>query len=123
MHPAPGAAVGQYVIDAERGRGGMAVVYRVHHRTLGSVHALKVLQVESPAIAARLLEEGRTQARLRHPNVVAVTDAIDDGRLALVMEYVDGPTLEAWLAHRRPMLPEADALARGILAGIAAAHA
>jgi serine/threonine protein kinase/Tol biopolymer transport system component len=119
-----GAALGQYVIDAELGRGGMAVVYRAHHRTLGSVHALKVLQVESPAIAARLLEEGRTQAALRHPNAVAVTDAITaDGRLALVIEYVDGPTLEALLAHRRPTLAQADGLARGILAGVAAAHA
>lgn len=93
------AVVGPYVVVGEIARGGMATVYRVRHRTLGSTHALKVVRSGVSVDQARLLVEGRVQARLRHPNLVAATDLIEfiDGARGLVMEFVAGPTLDRWL--------------------------
>ena len=69
------------------------------------------------------MAEGRAQSRLRHPNIVSVTDVVQaDGFPALVMEYIDGPSLAEHL--RRGLLPtdEVDHLALGILRGVGAAH-
>ncbi len=118
-----GERIGRYEVVDLLGEGGMAAVYRVRHRQLRSVHALKVVAVPSRAVMARLLQEGRAQASVRHRNIVAVHDVIEvDGSPGLVMEYVEGPTLEGLLAAGPLALPLADALGRGLLAGIAAAH-
>ncbi len=118
-----GGTVDRYVVEELVGRGGMAVVYRVRHAQLGSRHALKVLSFRSATIQSRLLAEGRAQGSFHHPNVVAVTDVISiDGAPALVMEFVDGPSLEGLLARGPLTLAQSDALARGILRGVAAAH-
>jgi len=94
-----GDVVGAFEIVEEIAKGGMALVYAVRHRTLGSLHALKVVNSDVVVEQARLLQEGRVQARLRHPNLVAATDLIEfaDGARGLVMEYVAGPTLDEWL--------------------------
>src|SRR6187549_2901519 len=85
-----GSAIERYTVEGPLGRGGMAIVYRVRHVQLGSMHALKVLTVASPSIRDRLLQEGRVQASLRHPNIVAVTDVVDvQGQPGIVMEFVD----------------------------------
>ncbi len=119
-----GTVVSQYTIEAILGRGGMATVYLVRHNQLGTRCALKVLTTPSPRIRARLLQEGRAQGALRHPNVVNVTDTVDLGHsLGLVMEYVEGPTLHSLLLKHTLTLNQADELARGIIAGVAAAHA
>ena len=118
-----GTTLDRYSVEAELGAGGMATVYRVRHLTLGSLHALKVLKVQSASIRQRLVQEGRVQATLRHPNIVAVTDVIDvDGAPGLVMEFIDGPSLEGWLEENRPSLAQSEAIFRGILAGVARAH-
>src|SRR5688572_8887594 len=89
---------GRYRVEALIGAGGIAEVYRVRHVELGSVHALKVLAWIRPALAERFEREGQFQAQLRHPNVVWVTDFVRfDGRPALVMELIDGPSLEQLL--------------------------
>lgn len=114
----------RYRIEGVLGAGGMAVVFLARHRTLGSLHALKLLSIHSPRIEQRLVAEGRAQSGLQHPNVVSVTDLLTvDGSPALVMEYVKGPTLGELLRGYRPTLTEVDALARGVLTGVAAAHA
>ena len=121
---APGTPVDRYEIVELLGRGGMATVYRARHRSLGTEHALKILSVTSDAIRNRLLLEGRLQAQLRHPNIVAVSDFIEhEGVPGLVMELVRGPSLESLLAGQRFPLAHADALVGGILAGVATAHA
>jgi serine/threonine-protein kinase len=118
-----GRVFDRYVVEAEIGAGGMAVVYRARHSTLGSLHALKVLKVQHPGIRERLVQEGRVQAGLRHPNIVAVTDVVDvDGAPGLVMEFIDGPSLEAWLGTNRPGVAEALAIFRGIASGVSRAH-
>ena len=118
-----GQTIERYTVEASIGHGGMAEVYRVRHVQLGSLHALKILTVPRPTVRQRLLKEGRAQAALRHPNVVAVTDVLDIGGMpALLMEYVDGPTLADWLLDVRPGLNVAEALFRGVCSGVGEAH-
>jgi serine/threonine protein kinase len=121
----PGQTHDRYSVEAMIGRGGMAVVYRVRHTSLGSHHALKVLTLGGPGVRERLMQEGRLQAQLRHPNIVAVTDVLEvGGNPALVLELVDGPTLDGWLdANPRPPLDIAEAMFRGVVNAVHAAHA
>jgi serine/threonine protein kinase len=123
---------GRYQVEAIIGEGSFAQVFRVQHRDLGTAHALKLLVFVRGALVDRLLLEGRIQARLRHPNVVAVTDVVrHDGRVGLVMELVRGLSLDQWLGaevaagsegDRRPQIDAALSLFAGILAGVGAAH-
>lgn len=117
-----GEQVDRYVVEGVLGEGGMATVYRARHGRLRSIHAIKLLTVDTPSIRLRLLKEGRVQAGIRHPNIVAVTDVIEfNGRIALVMEFVEGASLHDRMATHIDMV-EALHLFRGILAGLAAAH-
>lgn len=120
----PGEVVERYEVESVLGEGGMAAVYRVRHRTLGTEHALKVLTSVGVAARERLLLEGRAQARLRHPNLVAVTDVLDvNGAPGLLMEYVPAPTLQMLLLRGALPLPEALRLFRAMVAGVRHAHA
>ena len=113
----------RYTVQGLLGRGGMASVYLVHDTRLQVDVALKVLHVPAAAIRDRLVQEGRIQAALKHPNVLNVTDIVDvDGCPGLVMELVLGPSLDVLLAHCPLGAADAEALARGILAGVRAAH-
>jgi serine/threonine protein kinase/tetratricopeptide (TPR) repeat protein len=119
-----GTMVERYIIQGVVGEGAMAVVYRAKHRDLGSMHALKQLTRPDAEIRDRLVQEGRLQSTLNHPNVVSVTDLVEiDGMPALVMEYIAGPTLQQLLKRGPLSLDQIDALASGILRGVAAAHA
>jgi len=119
-----GEVIGQYEVLRTLGEGGIARVYLVKHRKLGTRHALKILHYRSDVMAKRLLQEGRIQAQLRHPNIVAVTDVIEaDGQVGLLMEYVDGATLGDVLADGVPMAPkDALPLFAQLLAGVGEAH-
>ncbi len=119
-----GVEVERYVVEAEIGSGGTATVWLVRHRMLGSRHAMKVLHVGSAGQLQRLLQEGRIQSRLDHPNLVPVSDVVAiQGGIALVMPYVAGPTLAEWLVAQRPTVEEALALIGGVLDGLEHAHA
>lgn len=120
----PGTVVDRYVVEAVAGRGGMGTVYRVRHESLGSVHALKVVERPVDGALERFRREAKAQAQLRHPNVVAVTDYVDvSGLPGLVMEYVDGPALDK-LLNRGPLsYAIIDRLFADICAGVNAAHA
>ncbi|MFZ5477030.1 MAG: serine/threonine-protein kinase [Myxococcota bacterium] len=121
--PTLGDQVDRFVVESVLGQGGMATVYRVRHAGLGSAHALKVLNVSLPSVKTRLVQEGRLQASLGHPNIVSVTDLLEvEGAPGLIMEYVAGPTLEGWLREHVPDAATADALFRGILDAVAFAH-
>ncbi len=119
-----GRQIERYTVEAELGEGGVAQVFRVRHRTLGTLHALKVLKVGGAALRDRLVREGQLQASIRHVNIVAVTDVVDvDGAPGLLMEFVAGASMDVWLRLNVPTPAQAEALFRGILAGVGRAHA
>ena len=119
-----GDRVGRYEVVRRLAVGGMAEVWAVRHVGLGTMHALKVLFDASDVMTSRLLREGGTRSRLRHPNIVPVDDLLFvDDVPALLMPLVDGPTLGALLRGGR--LPRADAAALflGVVDGVVAIHA
>ena len=93
-----------YEIKRVLGEGGMAVVYLAEHRLLHIQAAIKVLNdefVRNKNIRARFLTEARSMARMSHPQIIKVTDLIDDGdTVAFVMEYIEGETLKAYLDRK-----------------------
>ncbi len=114
---------GRYTVESLLGKGGMATVYRVRHNQLHSAHALKILDLPAASIRERLLAEGRVQATLQHRNIVAVTDVVTvSGAPGLIMELIEGPSLDELLQEHRLTFDQADQLARGIIAGVGAAH-
>lgn len=119
-----GDVLAPYVIEKRIGAGGAAVVYRARHQVLHSLHALKVLHSDNPAMHRRTVLEGRIQGSLDHPHVVRVTDVLDhDGRVVLVMELVDGPDLHAWIGSQGSPPQVAETVFRQIVGGVGAAHA
>jgi serine/threonine protein kinase len=107
-----------YRIDAEIGRGGMAVVYAGWHEQLERPVALKVLAEHlagDPDFRARFLREARIASKLDHPNLVQTYDITQiDGLPCIVMELVSGGTLEGDSLTR--------AEAGAVAAGVAHAH-
>ena len=100
--PQPGDLVdGRYRVESLLGRGGMSTVHRATDEMLGRTVALKFFAgQEAPAATAqRVASEVRTLAALNHPSLVTLYDArVDDAdRAYLVMELVEGPTLQALL--------------------------
>jgi serine/threonine-protein kinase len=130
-----GSQIEKYEVLAEMGEGGMARVLKVRHTLLGSVHALKVLDpklVEDPELRKRFLAEGQIQARLRHSNIVAVTDVVVQpgtherpGVAGLVMDFVEGPTLAAHIATLKamPSIDDVEAIFLPLLDALGHAHA
>jgi hypothetical protein len=122
---APGSDIdGRYQVVRRIGAGGMGSVYEVV-RTSDKRHlALKVMHGNAnPGLVARFAREAQVLARLSHKNLVAILDVdiAKSGAIYLVMELVEGPTLEderkRWgdLTWARPIL-------RQIAAGLAAVH-
>src|SRR5918999_1656353 len=121
----------RYVLGAPLGRGGMGTVWRADDVLLGRPVAVK--EVELPAGPAgaghgtlrdRALREARAAARLNHPNVVTLHDAVEaDGRLYLVMELVEAPSLRELVERGGPLAPAAAArVGLGVLDALEAAH-
>jgi serine/threonine protein kinase len=104
--------LGQYKILDRIGRGSMAGVYKAVHE-LGQVVAIKILppsKAREPNLLARFQREARLALRLKHPNVVRTFQVGQTGALHyIVMEYLDGETLEEVL-QRRCKLPPAEAI-------------
>ncbi len=118
--------IGSYRIERELGRGGMGVVYLSHDDTLDRPVAIKALSedvVNDPARLARFEREAKTLAQLNHANIAGIYGVEEqDGRRFLILEFVEGESLEERL-DRGP-LPVDDAIefAIQIAAGIEAAH-
>lgn len=97
----------RYRIVAELGRGAMGIVYCARDLRLDRDVALKVMSAEVRAVpeAIRLFEtEARALAQLNHPNIVGIYDQADEGgELMLVMELIDGLTLDRKLIVDGPI--------------------
>jgi serine/threonine protein kinase len=119
-----GETVGSYVVDGLLGAGSSATVWRVHHVLLGTPHVLKLVQDSRDVLQKRMWFEGLVHSRLQHPNVVEIREMlVHRGWPGLVLEYVDGPSLEERLLEGPLTVREADAIAMDILRGVRAAHA
>jgi serine/threonine protein kinase len=112
--------LGRYELCDVLGQGGYAEVWKAYDPQLKRIVAIKLLHTMigehtgCPDFAQRFLREARTMASLRHPNIVQIHDmGCDTGNgmipLYLIMQYVDGPTLDDYLARtsRQGMIPSA----------------
>src|SRR6266545_242992 len=120
---------GQYHIESLLGKGGMGAVYRARHILLGDRVAIKVLPPEMRSNTEwlrRFQREGQAARRFRHPNAVTVYDlrTSGEGTIYLVMEYVEGNTLDAELRKHGKFSPaNAVAVLDPIMSVLNAAHA
>ncbi|MFD0202962.1 MULTISPECIES: serine/threonine-protein kinase [Saccharothrix] len=120
------AALPQYDIGAEIGRGGMGVVYAAVHRPLGRAVAVKRLPgvlASDERMSARFAHEARLLARLDHPHIVPVYDYVQDhGEHLLVMEKLDGGTVWSKFTGSGVTPASSCALGLAMLSGLHAAH-
>ncbi len=99
--------LGNYDVIGRIGAGGMGTVFKARHRRMKRIVALKVLSAEfckDESFISRFEREIETIARLGHPNIVMAYDA-DEAELGhfLVMEFVDGQDLVAFVAKNSPL--------------------
>jgi len=119
---------GRYIVREPLGQGGMAHVYRGDHDTIARPVAIKVLNralSRQPSIVVRFMQEARASSKVRHENVVEVTDfgETDDGRPFMVMEFLEGEDLGRTLHRDGPLSWErARPILVQILAALQAAH-
>jgi serine/threonine protein kinase/formylglycine-generating enzyme required for sulfatase activity len=96
----------RYRIIRKLGQGGMGVVYLAQHKVMDDPRAIKVISqsfVDHPDALARFHREVKAAAKLKHPNIAAAYDAEQFGNLhTLVMEYVEGKSLDRVLEKKGP---------------------
>ncbi len=117
----------RYKIIEEIGRGGMAIVYSARDTLLERRVALKMLRPEYKSddeFIDKFRQEARAVARLSHPNVVSIYDiVVDEERIYLVMEIVEGKTLKDIIKERSKLsIAESLEIARQIAAALSVAH-
>ncbi|MEM7154023.1 MAG: protein kinase [Myxococcota bacterium] len=99
---------GRYRIDSLIGEGGMGDVYLAKHLKIDKDVAIKVLapeQMRRPRTVGRFLQEAKASSRIRHENIVDITDyGESDGCAFFVMEYLEGEDLR-FLVKREKRLP------------------
>jgi len=117
-----GQAFGNYQLERELGQGGMGTVYLAKDSGLNRYVALKILRSDlgdDPSFSRKFLEEVEVTASLAHPNIIRVfTLGEQGGRLYLVMEHLDEPSLENRM-DKQTKVSEREVLEIGI--GIASA--
>lgn len=117
---------GKYKLERRCGHGAMGAVYRAVHIDLQKTFAVKLVKCKAqgsrPDYVARFRIEAKALGRLEHPNIVSVTDfGVDprgQGIPYLVMEYLDGLSLDTLIARGGALPPE---IALPIIDGLAAA--
>jgi serine/threonine protein kinase len=122
-----GRTLSHYEIVGQLGAGGMGVVYRAHDTLPQRAVALKVLPADAMADESRqrrFLQEARAASALNHPHIVTIYDVIhEDGVYAIVMELIEGTSLQE-LVERGPVpVQQAISIARQIADALGVAHA
>lgn len=105
-----GEQLADYRIVGFLGAGGMGSVYHAVHSKIDRPVAIKVLSdvVENPSFRERFFNEARLQSRLHHPNIATLYDFQEVGDLVyIVMEFVDGETLDGLIRQRYFAVEEA----------------
>ena len=99
--------IGKYDVIDVVGRGGMGVVYKAVDPAIGRTVAIKMMTgafADDADLLNRFYREARSTGNLQHPNIVTVHDLGDlDGNPYLVMEFLEGESLETIILARRPM--------------------
>jgi serine/threonine protein kinase len=120
-----GGTLGNCMIDALIGEGGMARVYRARQKHLDRNVAIKVLPpyyASDQAFVDRFKREAKAMAQLSHPNIVTIHDAgTDKGRLYIILEYVGGGNLKQRMA-KGMTLSEVTRIIREIASALTYAH-
>ena len=123
----PGTSVGPYEILGKIGSGGMGQVYRARDTRLNRIVALKALRTDLPsrsALRERFKREAELIASLNHPHICTLYDVISQNESDyLVMEFIDGETLDVRLAHGSLSIEQAVRLGSEIAGALARAHA
>jgi serine/threonine protein kinase len=128
LETAPGGQIAGYQIEAEIGRGGMAIVYRARDGKLGRTVALKILAprlAQDESFRRRFIYESQAAAAVDHPHIVPVFEAGEsDGALFIAMRYVSTGDVRT-LLDRQGRLPVARAVAitSQVASALDAAHA
>lgn len=122
-----GSVFGAYRVLELLGKGGMGYVYRAEHIKLGRPVALKLLRTDYGArkdAITRFFREAKTVNRIRHRNIIDVTDFVElgDGTAFIIMELLQGQSFGKW-AHSGVDLRRALAVLVQICDGLGAAHA
>jgi len=120
-----GESIGDYRIIGIIGAGGMGQVFQVEHKLTKRKEAMKVLLADlaDETQVQRFKREIEVQARLNHPNIAAVHNAFRlKDRMVLVMEFVEGQTLENLLKQGRPPLETGIDYVRQTLEALNYAH-
>lgn len=123
----PGQKFDKYKVTRKLGEGGMSVVYQAVN-PFGVDVVLKMLHPDfagQAAVVERFRREGKIQFTLRHPNIVRVTDMVEqDGLPALVADYMEGEDLDAALrGGRRFDMPDVFRIVTRVLDAVHTAHA
>lgn len=145
--PIGGLLVGDYRITSVLGQGGFGLTYRAQDTRLGAPVAVKEYFPSDVALRdqgvtvraksgneesvfswgrAKFLEEARTLARFRHPNIVRVARLFEANNTAyMVLDFEQGPSLSEWRTNlgRPPTQAELDRIASALLGAVAAVHA
>lgn len=122
-----GKIINNYKIVSILGEGGMGTVYKAYDIKLERFVAIKILSskfISNQNSLERFKREAKNHAKLIHPNIVSVFDFTDeDNVLGIVMEYVEGETLEK-LIRKNQQINYVDALniLKQILSGVGYAH-
>src|SRR5689334_13794727 len=100
--------IGKYEVVDLLGKGGMGVVYKATDPLLGRLVAIKMMTtvdyVDNPDLLQRFYREAKSTGNLHHRNIVTVYELGDqDGSPYLVMEFLDGQTLDAYLRAQRAL--------------------
>ena len=106
-----GTHLDRYEIEAELGRGAMGVVYRARDPKLDRTVAIKTVSISGLELdaereyRARFVIEAQAAGRLSHPGIVTIFDVREEAEPYLVMEYIEGQSLQKLLSRENRTLP------------------
>jgi eukaryotic-like serine/threonine-protein kinase len=118
---------GRYVIEQALGVGGMATVYRAHHKLVEQRCAIKILNpqfTQDPTLRERFRREARHAQRIAHPNIIEIFDQgdTDDGVPFLVMELLEGTSLADVMERGKMPIERMIPIAMEMTRALARAH-
>ncbi len=117
--------IGKYDVEGVIGRGGMGVVYKAIDSQIGRYVAIKMITSDGDeSLIARFKSEARSTGSLQCPNIVTVYDVGEqDGNPYLVMQFLEGPSLESMLKKGSSLtLPECLGIVIDVCTGLGYAH-